>query len=128
MVDTKRHDAPTASEHALRESEARFRELADNISQFAWTADQAGWIYWYNKRWLDYTGITLDEMQGSGWQKVHHPDHDDGMRTTYAAVAERLALVPLSSSDCHGDRFGRRMGQERTDADTFAELRRRAGR
>jgi PAS domain S-box-containing protein len=63
------------AEAALRESEARFRELADNISQFAWTADQSGWIYWYNKRWHDYTGMTLKEMEGWGWQKVHHPDH-----------------------------------------------------
>jgi PAS domain S-box-containing protein len=65
------------AEKALRESDARFRELADNISQFAWTADEKGWIYWYNKRWHDYTGTTLDEMQGWGWQKVHHPDHVD---------------------------------------------------
>src|SRR5579872_5808555 len=63
------------AESALRESEGRFRELADNISQFVWTADKAGWIYWYNKRWLDYTGMTLEEMEGWGWQKVHHPDH-----------------------------------------------------
>ena len=67
----------SASEAALRESEARFHELADNISQFAWTADQSGWIYWYNKRWYDFTGTTLEEMQGWGWQKVHHPDHVD---------------------------------------------------
>ncbi len=67
----------TASQSALRESEARFHELADNISQFAWTADQTGWIYWYNKRWHEYTGTTLEEMQGWGWQKVHHPDHVD---------------------------------------------------
>jgi PAS domain S-box-containing protein len=65
------------AEKALRESEARFRELADHISQFAWTADQSGWIYWYNKRWHDYTGTTLKEMEGWGWQKVHHPDHVD---------------------------------------------------
>jgi PAS domain S-box-containing protein len=65
----------TEAEKALRESEARFRELADNISQFAWTADRSGWIYWYNKRWHDYTGTTLKEMEGWGWQKVHHPDH-----------------------------------------------------
>jgi PAS domain S-box-containing protein len=65
------------AERALRDSEARFRDLADNISQFAWTADQAGGIYWYNKRWFDYTGTTLDEMQGWGWQTVHHPDHVD---------------------------------------------------
>ena len=67
----------TARERALRASEERFHELADNISQFAWTADEKGWVYWYNKRWLDYTGTTLDEMQGWGWQKVHHPDHVD---------------------------------------------------
>jgi PAS domain S-box-containing protein len=75
---TERKHAETvlgASERALRETEARFRELADNISQFAWTADSTGWIYWYNKRWHDYTGTTLDEMQGWGWQKVHHPEH-----------------------------------------------------
>jgi PAS domain S-box-containing protein len=64
-----------ATGKALRESEMRFRELADNISQFAWTADAKGWIYWYNKRWHDYTGTTLADMEGWGWQKVHHPDH-----------------------------------------------------
>ena len=63
------------AEAALRESETRFRELADNISQFAWTADAKGWRYWFNKRWYDYTGTTLKEMEGWGWQKVHHPDH-----------------------------------------------------
>ena len=70
---TKQIDA----ERALRESEARFRELANNISQFAWLANEAGWIYWYNKRWHDYTGTTLLEMEGWGWQKVHHPEHVD---------------------------------------------------
>jgi PAS domain-containing protein len=78
ITERKRAEAVLAgSEKALRESEARFRELADNISQFAWTADQEGWIYWYNKRWHDYTGTTLEEMQGCGWQKVHHPEHVD---------------------------------------------------
>jgi len=65
------------AEAALRESEERFRTLADNISQFAWMADQTGFIFWYNQRWFDYTGSTLDEMQGWGWTKVHHPDHVD---------------------------------------------------
>lgn len=59
----------------LRESELRFRTLADNMSQFAWMADDKGWIFWYNKRWFDYTGTNLEEMQGWGWQSVHHPDH-----------------------------------------------------
>lgn len=61
----------------LRESEEWFRTLADNISQFAWMADETGWIFWYNQRWFDYTGTTLEEMKGWGWKKVHHPDHLD---------------------------------------------------
>ncbi|MFB2838244.1 PAS domain S-box protein, partial [Floridanema evergladense] len=63
------------AQQELRESEERFRTLADNISQFAWMTDETGWIFWYNQRWFDYTGTTLEEMQGWGWQKVHHPNH-----------------------------------------------------
>ena len=62
-------------ETALRESEQRFHTLADHMSQFAWMAEASGWIFWYNHRWFDYTGTTLEQMQGWGWQQVHHPDH-----------------------------------------------------
>lgn len=48
------------AEQELQASEERFRTLADNISQFAWMADKNGWIFWYNQRWFDYTGTTLD--------------------------------------------------------------------
>jgi PAS domain S-box-containing protein len=65
------------AEAELRENEVRFRTLADNMSQFAWMTDPNGWIFWYNHRWFDYTGTTLEEMQGWGWQQVHHPDHVD---------------------------------------------------
>src|SRR5215813_7322972 len=76
ITERKRAEAVlAASQKALRESEARFRELADSISQFAWTADNTGQRYWFNKRWLDYTGTTLEEVQGLGWQKLHHPEH-----------------------------------------------------
>lgn len=70
------------------------------------------------------------EMAASGMAglEVNHPDHDDEMRAKYAAIAERLGLVATAASDCHGERYGFRMGEERTDAETFAELKRRAGR
>ena len=60
---------------ALEESEERFHDLADNIPNLAWMADATGWIFWYNTQWFDYTGTTLEEMKGWGWQKVHHPDY-----------------------------------------------------
>jgi PAS domain S-box-containing protein len=65
------------AEETQRASEAEFRALADNMAQLAWMTDATGWIHWYNKRWFDYTGTTLEKMQGWGWQAVHHPDHVD---------------------------------------------------
>lgn len=72
----------------------------------------------------------IEEMAAGGMVglEVFHPDHDDELRAKYAAAAERLGLVATSSSDCHGERYGFRMGEERTDPATFAELKRRAGR
>ena len=62
----------THAEAAARERQ--FRTLANSISQLAWMADSEGYIFWYNDRWYEYTGTTLEEMKGWGWQKVHHPD------------------------------------------------------
>ena len=61
------------AEHQRREEE--FTTLANNISHLAWMAEPNGDIFWYNKRWYDYTGTNLEQMQGWGWDKVHHPDH-----------------------------------------------------
>ena len=78
LVTTAAIAIERANEHeALKESEQRFRTLADNMSQFAWTGDEKGALNWYNRRWFEYTGTTLAEMQGWGWKMVHHPDHID---------------------------------------------------
>jgi PAS domain S-box-containing protein len=63
------------TEAALRESEERFRDLANGINQFVWTCDELGYADWYNDRWYEYTGTTFDEMRGEGWKKVHDPEH-----------------------------------------------------
>ncbi len=61
-------------EAALRESEEKLRLLADTIPQLAWMARPDGHIFWYNRRWYDYTGTTPEEMEGWGWQSVHDPE------------------------------------------------------
>ncbi len=61
------------AEAALRESEGRFRALADSMPQLAWTARPDGYITWYNRRWYEYTGTTPEQMEGWGWQAVHDP-------------------------------------------------------
>jgi PAS domain S-box-containing protein len=61
-------------EEALRESEEKFRTLADNIPALAWMARPDGHIVWYNRRWFEYTGTTPELQEGWGWQSVHDPD------------------------------------------------------
>ncbi len=58
---------------SLKESESRFRTLADNIPNLAWMADAEGWIFWYNDKWYEFTGTTPQQMEGWGWQTVHDP-------------------------------------------------------
>jgi PAS domain S-box-containing protein len=65
------------AETALAEQAAEFAALAENVSQLAWMAKPDGAIYWYNKRWYEYTGTTLEIMEGWGWREVHHPDYID---------------------------------------------------
>ena len=62
------------SEEALRQSEERFRAMADAMPQLAWVANPDGWIHWYNRGWYEYTGTTLEQMDGWGWQSVHDPE------------------------------------------------------
>lgn len=65
------------TELTLGASERRFSALADNMAQFAWMADGAGALFWYNRRWYEYSGTTFAEMAGWGWRSVHHPEHVD---------------------------------------------------
>ncbi len=48
--------------------------MADNIPNLAWMAHANGDIFWYNQRWYEYTGGTLEEMQGWKWEKIHDPE------------------------------------------------------
>jgi len=56
-----------------RESEEKFRLMANAIPQLAWMARPDGHIFWYNEQWYRYTGTTLRDMEGWGWQRVHDP-------------------------------------------------------
>jgi PAS domain S-box-containing protein len=87
----------------LRESEERFRALADNIPQLAWMADATGYMFWYNRRWFEYTGTTLEETKGWGWQRVHDPDHVDRvvskLARCYATGEPWEDTFPLRAAD-----------------------------
>lgn len=91
------------AQERLRESEERFRVLADNMSQLAWTTDPDGHIHWYNRRWYEFTGTTFEEMEGWGWKRVQHPDHLDRVekvwRESLAHGVEWEDVFPLRGKD-----------------------------
>jgi len=61
-------------EEALKASEAEFRILAESMPQIVWITRADGWNIYFNQQWMDYTGLTLEESLGHGWNKPFHPD------------------------------------------------------
>jgi PAS domain S-box-containing protein len=58
----------------LRQSEERYRYLAEAIPQLVWTSNAEGECDYFNQNWCDYTGLTLDQSLGSGWLAALHPE------------------------------------------------------
>jgi PAS domain S-box-containing protein len=67
-------DDEKAVEKALRESEARFRHLADSMPQIVWTATPDGYLDYYNRRWYEFTGMPRSAGGDESWKPVLHPD------------------------------------------------------
>ena len=59
---------------ALRASEQEFRSLAEAMPQIVWACRPDGGNIYFNQQWVDYTGLTLAESYGAGWNKPFHPD------------------------------------------------------
>ncbi|MDB5892153.1 MAG: multi-sensor hybrid histidine kinase [Polaromonas sp.] len=79
----------TARKHAedqARQADEQLRALADNMPQLAWITEAGsnGEVHWFNKSWLAYTGVSVDDMKGDGWRQVHHPDHADRVARKFA--------------------------------------------
>ncbi|MCA3794906.1 MAG: PAS domain-containing protein [Burkholderia sp.] len=66
--------ARRAAEDALRRSEAELRGIIDTIPSIAFTAEPDGRGIWINHRWVKYSGLTVEETAGAGWQSAIHSD------------------------------------------------------
>ncbi|MEP6774018.1 MAG: PAS domain S-box protein [Chloroflexota bacterium] len=62
------------AEQALRESESRFRTMADTVPVMVWVADVHKYRIYFNRYWLDFTGRTIEQELGFGWMDDLHPD------------------------------------------------------
>lgn len=78
------------SEHAAKPAslplESQLRLAIDTIPGLVWTALPDGYIDFLNQRWLDYTGLTLDQADGWGWEVAVHPADLPGLAAYWRAV------------------------------------------
>ncbi len=106
------------TERALQESEDAFRTLAELVPQLVWICTHDGLGIYFNQRWVDYTGLTLEESYGNGWYTAFHLDGKQSALDVWnhtAAIGNTYGLESrLRSSDGH-DRWFLTKGVALTD-------------
>jgi PAS domain S-box-containing protein len=86
LIDiTKRKQA----EEALRESEERFRTMANAAPVMIWMSGPDKLCHYFNQRWLEFTGRTLEQEWGHGWAEGVHPGDLSRCMELYAASFDR---------------------------------------
>lgn len=75
ITDRKQNElALQEREIEFRESEQRFRALADTMPQMVWSALPDGYHDYYNARWYEFTGVPAGSTDGEGWNGMFHPE------------------------------------------------------
>jgi len=82
------------AESLLRESETRFRTVADSAPVLLWMSGPDKLCNFFNKPWLDFTGRTVEQELGNGWIEGVHPEDQEHCMQTYATAFD--AREPFS--------------------------------
>lgn len=79
------------AEYALRESEARFRRMADSAPVYIWMSDTSKAFVYFNQPWLEFTGRRLADELGCGWtDNIHPEDHERSLQAYEESFAARV--------------------------------------
>jgi PAS domain S-box-containing protein len=90
------------AENSLLKSETEFRQLAEAMPQIVWITRPDGSNIFFNQQWVDYTGLSLTESYGDGWNKPFHPDDQQRAWDAWANATTNLAIYSI---ECRLRRF-----------------------
>jgi PAS domain S-box-containing protein len=76
------------AEEKLSASERDYRNLAEAVPQIVWATRPDGWNIYFNQRWVDYTGLTLEESHGANWIRPFHPDDQPRAQAAWKHAVE----------------------------------------
>ncbi|HMB29447.1 MAG TPA: PAS domain S-box protein, partial [Blastocatellia bacterium] len=83
------------AEEALRESEGRFRNMADHAPVMVWVTEADATCSYLSQSWYEFTGQTPDTGSGFGWLNATHPDDRESAEQAYLAASEKREAVRL---------------------------------
>ncbi len=67
------------AEDAVRQSEEHLRLVIDTVPAMLHSARPDGYVDFFNKRWLEYVGVSLEDISGWRWTNVSHPEDVEGV-------------------------------------------------
>jgi PAS domain S-box-containing protein len=77
------------AEEALRESEERFRNMADNAPMMVWVTDPTGYCTYLSRSWYEFSGQSESDGLGFGWLGATHPNDREFARNIFLGANER---------------------------------------
>lgn len=109
-----------ARDAALDESEARFRDMADEAPAMIWMSDPAGQCVFFNRAWYEFTGRSPEQELGEGWLEGVHPQDQRRCMNTFRNAMQRREAFKMEYRLRRGDGTYRRImdnGRPRIDRD-----------
>lgn len=82
-------------EKSLAFGDIKFNVFADSLPQIVWATDPSGNNIYFNQSWMDYTGMSLAESLGDGWNTPFHPDDRQKAWDAWRNATENLAEYSL---------------------------------